>query len=160
MKLKHKKDTQDSNILSKFWKKDFDFLPNVFRYSLMNQLNHQNFLLRWNKLVSNITPVSKTGSRNQKQNYRPVSILPIASKTFEKILSNCLYIYFEYIISKFQSGFRNGFNTHYCLLLMIEKLKEAADIDQSFEAFLTELSTEADLGMLQHPRWNDLCRNF
>ena len=160
MKLKHKKDTQDSNILSKFWKKDFDFLPNVFRYSLMNQLNHQNFLLHWNKLISNITPVSKTGSRNQKQNYRPVSILPIASKTFEKILSNYLYIYFEYIISKFQSGFRNGFNTKHCLLRMIEKLKEAADIDQSFEAFLTELLTEADLGMLQHPRWNDLCGNF
>ena len=35
---------------------------------------------------------------------------------------------------------------------MIEKLKEAADIDQSFEAFLTELSTEADLGMLQQNR--------
>ena len=152
MKLKHKKDTQDSNILSKFWKKDFDFLPNVFRYSLMNQLNHQNFLLRWNKLISNITPVSKTGSRNQKQNYRPVSILPIASKTFEKILSNYLYIYFEHIISKFQSGFRNGFSTQHCFLLMIEKLKETADIDQSFGAFLTELSTEADLGMLQQNR--------
>ena len=85
-------------------------------------------------------PVFKKGSRNQKENYRPLSILPIISKIFEKILSKQLYIYFENILSKFQCGFRKGFSTQHCLLLMIEKWKEAVDKDQSFGALLTDLS--------------------
>ena len=85
-------------------------------------------------------PVFKKGSRNQKENYRPVSILPIISRIFENILSKQLYIYFENILSEFQCGFRKGFNTQHCLLLMIEKWKEAVDKDQSFGALLTDLS--------------------
>ena len=93
---------------------------------------------------ANITPVFKRGSRNQKENYRPVNILPIISKIFEKILGKLLYIYFENILSKFQCGFRNGFNTQHCLLLMIEKWKVAADQDQFFGALLTDLSRAFD----------------
>ena len=85
-------------------------------------------------------PVFKKGSRNQKENYRQVSILPIISRIFENILSKQLYIYFENIRSEFQCGFRKGFNTQHCLLLMIEKWKEAVDKDQSFGALLTDLS--------------------
>ena len=35
---------------------------------------------------ANVTPVFKQGSRNQKDNYRPISILPIISKIFEKLI--------------------------------------------------------------------------
>ena len=89
---------------------------------------------------ANITPVFKKGSKNQKENYRPVSILPIISRIFENILSKQLYIYFENILSEFQCGFRKGFSTQHCLLLMTEKWKEAVDKDQSFGALLTDLS--------------------
>ena len=107
----------------------------------MKQLNHQ---FPSSLKQANITPVFKKGSRNQKENYRPVSILPIISKIFEKILSKQLYIYFENILSKFQCGFRKGFSTQHCLLLMIEKWKEAVDKDQSFGALLTDLSKAFD----------------
>ena len=33
---------------------------------------------------ANITPVSKSGSRNQRDNYRPISILAVIAKIFEK----------------------------------------------------------------------------
>ena len=45
-----------------------------------------------------------------------------------------LYIDFEKILSLFQCGFRKGFVTQHCLLLIIEKWKEAADKGQSFGA--------------------------
>ena len=93
---------------------------------------------------ANITPVFKKDSRNQKENYRTVSILPIIPKIFEKILSKQLYIYFENILSKFQCGFRKGFSTRYYLLLTIKKWKKAADKDQSFGALLTDLSKAFD----------------
>ena len=34
--------------------------------------------------LANITTIFKVDSRNQKDNYRPISILPIIAKTFEK----------------------------------------------------------------------------
>ena len=37
--------------------------------------------------LANITPVFKNESRNHKNNYRPVRILPLISKVFEKIIS-------------------------------------------------------------------------
>ena len=50
-------------------------------------------------------PVFKNESRNHKNNYRPVSILPLISKVFEKIMNKQLSTYFEEILSKFQCGF-------------------------------------------------------
>ena len=94
---------------------------------------------------ANIMPVFKKGGRNKKENYSPVSILPIISKMFEKILSNQLYIYFENVFSKFQCGFRKGFSTQHCLLLMIEKWKKAVDKDQTFGALLIDLSEAFDM---------------
>ena len=37
---------------------------------------------------ANITPVFKKGYRGSKENYRPVSILPVISKILEKLLCN------------------------------------------------------------------------
>ena len=38
-----------------------------------------------------------------------------------------MYQYFDQILSKYQYGFRQGYNTQHCLLMMIEKWKEALD---------------------------------
>ena len=43
----------------------------------------------WKK--SNIVPVHKKGDKQLLENYRPVSLLPILGKVFEKILYNNIY---------------------------------------------------------------------
>ena len=53
------------------------------------------------KLV-NITHSFKQGSRNLKDNYRPISILAIISKLFEKFICKQLSNHFDKIFSKFQ----------------------------------------------------------
>ena len=138
----HKKATQDSDIPVKVLKENADFFAEYFYIFFNEAIESSKFPSSLKQ--ANITPVFKKGSRNQKENYRPVSILPIISKIFEKILSKQLYIYFENILSKFQCGFRKGFSTQHCLLLMIEKWKEAVDKDQSFGALLTDLSKAFD----------------
>ena len=55
-----------------------------------------------------------------------------------------LSIYFEEILSKFQCGFRKGFSTQHCLLLMLEKWKRAVDNNKVFGALLTDLSKAFD----------------
>ena len=55
-----------------------------------------------------------------------------------------LSVYFEEILSKFQCGFRKGFSTQHCLLLMLEKWKRAVDNNKVFGALLTDLSKAFD----------------
>ena len=59
--------------------------------------------------LANVTPVFKKDARILKNNYRPVSILPILSKLFERLISKQLSEYFESILSKFQCDFRKGY---------------------------------------------------
>ncbi len=43
--------------------------------------------------VSRVSPVYKSGIRNNPSNYRPISVIPVVAKTFEKIAhSNCMNI--------------------------------------------------------------------
>ena len=51
--------------------------------------------------LANITPVYKKGSKNSKENYRPVIILPNISKIYERCLFKPISNYFENIISNF-----------------------------------------------------------
>ena len=56
---------------------------------------------------ANVVPVHKKLSKNIVNNYRPISLLPICSKVFEKIIYNSLFTYFKTnnILVKEQSGF-------------------------------------------------------
>ena len=73
---------------------------------------------------ADIKPIYKKEARNEKENYRPVSILPNLSKIFERCMYDQLKDYFDKLLSKYQCGFRKGFCTQHCLLPMIEKLLE------------------------------------
>ena len=95
------------------------------------------------KLV-NTTPVFKKGARTSKNNYRPVSILHVFSKIFERLLSRQLSEFFDNILSKFQSGFRKGYGTQHCLLLMLEIWEGVTDNNKVFGALLTDLSKAFD----------------
>ena len=94
--------------------------------------------------LANITPVFKKGPRTSKNNYRPVSILPVFSKIFERLLSRQLSEFFDNILSKFQSGFRKGYGTQHCLLLMLEIWEGVTDNNKVFGALLTDLSKAFD----------------
>ena len=63
--------------------------------------------------MANVVPVYKKTERNLIGNYRPVSLLPICGKLFEKIIFDNLYIYIfsNGFISDRQSGYRNGDST-------------------------------------------------
>ena len=93
---------------------------------------------------ADITPIFKKDSRLDKSNYRPVSILPNLSKIFERCIYNQISLYFNDILSKYQCGFRKGFNAQYCLMVMIEKWKKALDQGGSCGALLTDLSKAFD----------------
>ena len=82
--------------------------------------------------------------KSDKSNYKPVSILSNYSKVYEKLIYNQLYQYFENILFPSQCGFRKGYSTQHCLLVLIEKFKEAIDTGNKFGALLTNLSKSFD----------------
>lgn len=60
--------------------------------------------------VSIVKPILKKGNKQQMQNYRPIALLPIFSKIFEKYIYNELYTYLEKqnILCNEQKGFRKN----------------------------------------------------
>ena len=63
-----------------------------------------------------------------KETYRPVSIIPVVSKIFERIIQNQIKTYVKKQLSSFLCGYWKGYNTQYALLTaMIEKWKEHLD---------------------------------
>ena len=57
---------------------------------------------------------------------------------------NQIYPYFQTIFSKFQCGFRKGFNAQHCLLAMVEKRRKTLDGGGETGAVLTDLSKAFD----------------
>ena len=62
---------------------------------------------------ANILPIHKKESRQVKKNYRPISLLPICGKIFEKVMFDVLYKHLSdnQILTPNQSGFRPGDST-------------------------------------------------
>ena len=90
-------------------------------------------------ILADVKPVHKKASRLEKINYRPVSLLPNISKIFERCMHRQISEYFETVLSKFQCGFRKGYNTQDCLLAMVENCKKALDQGNEYGALLTDL---------------------
>ena len=94
--------------------------------------------------LADVSPIYKKGGRNDKFNYRPVSILPAISKIYERLLFYQINDFFESKLSQFQCGFRKGYSAQYCLIRMVERWKRCIDKGGASGALLTDLSKAFD----------------
>ena len=91
-----------------------------------------------------VTPLHKKNDPMLKSNYRPVSILPIPSKIYEKVLSEQLTSYFDSIFDDFLCAFRKGHGCQTTLLRLLEDWKFALDSNEYVAAILMDLSKAFD----------------
>ena len=54
-----------------------------------------------------------------KENYIPISILPVLSKIYERIMQRQMKIHIDKYLSPFLCGFWKGYNIQYALIVMI-----------------------------------------
>ena len=99
---------------------------------LLSSLINDSFLrgIFPNKLkLAKVTPVFKKVSRQDKDNYRPISVLSIFSKIFEKAMYKHLYSCLEYhsILYPLQFGFRRKHSTNHALLSITESIRYSFD---------------------------------
>ena len=74
--------------------------------------------------LSNIVPVQKKEDPTDKTNYRPVSVLSLLSKVFEKVMYEQLYEYLNNYLNDLLCGFRKAHSTQYVLSRLIQSLKK------------------------------------
>ena len=61
--------------------------------------------------TAHITPVYKSGTKNDVTNYRPISLLSTLSKVLERLVHNAIYPILHNIIKPEQHGFVLGRST-------------------------------------------------
>ena len=68
--------------------------------------------------IAKVTPIFKKDAKSDLNNYRPISVLPLVSNIFEKIIYQQLYDYLNEnkLLSNYQSGFRSLHSTLTALL--------------------------------------------
>mgnify|MGYP001792126289 FL=1 len=69
--------------------------------------------------IAKLKPIFKKGSKTDPKNYRPISLLPLVSKIFEKIIHDqtIAYLNENNILFRYQSGFRKNHST-FCSFLL------------------------------------------
>ena len=93
---------------------------------------------------ADITPIFKKLESLFADNYRPVCILPVVSKIFERIMQKQINNYAEKYLSSYLCGYRKGYNTQYALALMIEKWRLSLDNAGHAAAVFMDLSKAFD----------------
>ena len=84
---------------------------------------------------SNIIPVHKKNDKQLVKTYRPISLLPIFGKIFEKIIFNKIYYFLieEKLLNPNQSGFRPSDSCINQLLAITHEIFEAFDCNPPLE---------------------------
>ena len=70
--------------------------------------------------LSDIVPVFKKLDPTDKTNFRPVSLLPLLSKVFEKIMYDQLNEYVETFLNKLLCGFHKAHSTQHALFRLLQ----------------------------------------
>ena len=87
--------------------------------------------------LTNVTPIYKNGDKQLIKIYRPIYLLPVCGKIFEKIIFNNLYNHLTThdLITKNQSGFRPGDSTTNQLIELVNEIHQAFDSAKSLTVY-------------------------
>ena len=137
-----KKAKQENDIPIKLIKENIELFSSVPSRMFNFYIDKTSFL---NSLKqADITPFHKKDYTNDKNDYRPVIILPSLYKALEKCLYEKVYAYTDSILSKTQCGFRKGYKTQYLIIAMSEKWRRNMDQGGMCGALFTDLSEAFD----------------
>ena len=115
--LNEKKSTTFQNIPAKHLMTTFDIcspkLDEIWRNALIKCTFPKKFKL------ADITPIFKSVDTSCAKNYRPVSVLPVVSKVFERTMQKQIFSHVEKYLLPYLCG--KGLSTQYALTELIEK---------------------------------------
>ena len=111
--------------------------------SEINQCITSNHFPQANKFAE-ISPLFKAKDNLCKNNYRPVNILPVLSKVYEKTMAEQLYSHLQNMFSTMLSAFRKGYGCEHVLMKMTDDWKMALDKGKIIGSVSMDLSKAFD----------------
>ena len=99
--------------------KECDFTYEMLSNCINNSLGEVLFADSLKR--ANTTPVHKKSDPLDKGNYRPLSILPLLSKFYERAISNQLFEYMQNVLNKILCRFRKAHGTQHALARLLQK---------------------------------------
>ena len=96
--------------------------------------------------LAKVVPVYKSGDSDSCNNYRPISVLPVFSKVFERIIHKRLYNFFTRygLLHSSQYGFRNKFSSYMAVLEAYNKIVSLLDTGEHTAGIFLDLSKAFD----------------
>ena len=86
----------------------------------------------------------KCDDRTNKNNYMPISMLPLVSKVFERILHKQIGYFINEELFPYVCGYRKGYNTQYALMALLEEWKRTSDSQGYAVTVIMDLSKAFD----------------
>ena len=79
--------------------------------------------------IAKVNPLHKKESKLDHQNYRPISLLSVISKIFEKLIYKRIYFYLDQkkLIYSKQFGFRANYSTNHAIISLTEHIRKLLD---------------------------------
>ena len=118
----------------------------------------------WKK--ANIVPIHKKSDKQTLKNYRPISLLPVCGKIFERLLYNKLYSFLDSnsLLSPNQSGFRPGDSCVNQLLSITHSIYQSYDKGLEVRGVFLDISKAFDRvwhdGLIYKLKRNGIKSNF
>ena len=96
--------------------------------------------------VALVVPIFKKGNKDEVKNYRPISILSVYSKIFERVVYGQVYKFLEKysILSNHQFGFRSGRSTAQAILNLLNYIYPCLDADSNVLSIFCDFSKVFD----------------
>ena len=118
--LKTNKSTGLDKIPAKILKLSYDIIAPSLAFIFNLSLETGIYVDDWKR--ARVIPIYKAEDKRKCENYRPISILPVVSKVFEREVFNQVYRYLcdNSLLSRFQSGFRPKHSTLSALIQMCD----------------------------------------
>ena len=132
------------NIPVRFLKPITEYITSPLVHIINNCIDQKCFPKQWK--IARVCPIPKIDSPTEIKDYRPISVLPLLSKVYERVILSqlCIYIESNNLYNETQSGFRKGHSTATLLLKLRDDIKTAMSKSEITLSILIDYSKAFD----------------
>lgn len=133
-------DNMPTQFIKKFSSTLSPILAHIFNVSILNGVFPDALK------TTIVIPVPKKGDLHNITNYRPIALLSVFSKIFEKIMAANINSFLKkiYILSHSQHGFREGHSTETAIVSLVQHINDRLDRSECVVAVSFDLSRAFD----------------
>ena len=133
-------DNFSSNIIIDAYDSLKNILFHVFKLSIQQGIFPDGLK------IAKVTPIFKSGAKDNVSNYRPISILPVFSKVLERIMYNGVYNHLDSkgLIYEKQFGFQRSNSTEHVILQLTRDITSSFEKEEYIPGVFIDLSKAFD----------------